>query len=101
MFRITCLLWRRETLTLNLKGVLFLLILGVVHTGVTYFFYFGAIEYVPSQTSAMISYVDPVVAVLMSVLVLREPMSLVEGMGAVLILGAALVSELPGREHKN
>ena len=70
-----------------------LLLVGVVHTGVTYLLYFGALDYISGQTAAIMSYVDPVVAVLASVLVLREPMAMSEGIGAVLILGAALISE--------
>lgn len=76
-------------------GALLLLVVGVLHTGVSYYLYFGSMEHVPGQTAAIISYVDPVVAVLLSVLFLREPMGAAEGLGAVLILGAALVSELP------
>ena len=70
-----------------------LLLVGVVHTGVTYLLYFGALDYISGQTAAIMSYVDPVVAVLASGLVLREPMAMSEGIGAVLILGAALISE--------
>lgn len=51
-------------------------------------------EYLSGQSLAVISYIDPVVAVLASVLILREPMHLIEGLGAVLILGAAAASEL-------
>ena len=47
-----------------------------------------------AQTAAIISYLDPVVAVLISVFILREGMDIVGVVGAVLILGAALCSEL-------
>jgi len=84
-------------LQLDTTGALLLVVVGVLHTGVSYYLYFGAMEHVPGQTAAIISYVDPVVAVLLSVLLLREPMGAAEGLGAVLILGAALVSELPSK----
>ncbi|MBQ8646616.1 MAG: DMT family transporter [Oscillospiraceae bacterium] len=71
-----------------------LLVAGVLHTGVTYYLYFGSMAYLSGQTAAILSYVDPVVAVLVSVLVLAEPMHPVELLGAVLVLGAALASEL-------
>lgn len=74
--------------------VLMLLLVGIIHTGVSYCLYFGSMEAIPGQTVAVISYLDPVVAVVASVLVLREPMLLIEGLGALLILGAALISEL-------
>ena len=71
-----------------------LLLVGILHTGVTYYLYFGSMEYIPAQSVAVISYIDPVIAVLSSVLILREPMQISEGLGAVLILGAAVASEL-------
>ena len=74
--------------------LLLLLIVGVVHTGIAYVLYFGSIAYVPAQTAALLSYIDPVVAVLLSLLLLREPMSLPGLIGAVLVIGAMIVSEL-------
>lgn len=71
-----------------------LLVVGILHTGITYYLYFGAIGYLPAQTVAIISYVDPAIAVLLSVMVLREGMSLLGMTGAVLLLGAALISEI-------
>ena len=78
---------------------LMLLIVGVVHTGVAYYLYFGSMEDLNSQTLAILSYIDPVVAVLLSALVLKEPLGAAGLLGAVLILGAALVSELPERKR--
>jgi len=81
-------------------GIGLLIFVGVVHTGVAYWLYFGAVGDLPGQSVAIISYVDPVVAVLASVVILHESMSAAEAVGAVLILGAAMVSELhlPKRE---
>ena len=83
-----------DTLVFSPRVLFLLLLVGVLHTGVTYFLYFGSMEYLSGQSLAVISYIDPVVAVLASVLILREPMHLTEGLGAVLILGAAAASEL-------
>lgn len=74
-----------------------LLVVGIVHTGIAYALYFGSLMQLKAQTAAILSYIDPVVAVLLSALVLREHMSLLSGLGAVLVLGAAIVSELPAR----
>ena len=81
-------------------GLLMLLVVGVLHTGVTYLLYFGALGHVKGQTAAILSYVDPVVAVLCSVLILAEPMGVFEAVGAVLILSAAFVSEVPFSRKK-
>ena len=71
-----------------------LVTLGVVHTGIAYALYFGSMKDIPSQTIAIFSYIDPVVAVLLSTLVLRETITLWGILGTALILGSALYSEL-------
>jgi RarD protein len=71
-----------------------LLIVGIVHTGIAYVLYFGSIAHVPAQTAALLSYLDPVVAVLLSLLVLKEPMSVPAMLGAALVIGAMIVSEI-------
>ena len=81
-------------LDLNWPGILLILVVGIVHTGVAYVMYFGSLQRLPAQTTAVLSYIDPVVAVLLAGLVLQQKMSAGEIVGAVLILGAALVSEI-------
>ncbi len=80
--------------------VLMLVILGVIHTGLAYLMYFGSMDDLKAQTLAILSYIDPVVAVLLSALLLKEPLGWFDVLGAVLILGAALVSELPEKEKE-
>lgn len=87
-------------IALDAKSVVLLLIVGIVHTGITYCMYFGSMAYVGGQSVAIISYIDPVVAVLASVLILREPMQWIEGVGALLILGAALGGEISGKKEE-
>ncbi len=76
------------------RSVLLLLFVGIVHTGLAYALYFDALGVIQGQTAAILSYLDPVVAVLASVLLLREPMLPAEALGALLILGAAFLSEV-------
>ncbi len=71
-----------------------LLVAGLVFTALTYTMYFSAIPGLRAQTVALGSYIDPVVAVLISALLLHEPMSALEWLGAVLLLGATAVSTL-------
>ncbi len=77
-----------------------LLFVGIVHTGVAYWLYFGGLARVNVQTAAIFSYLDPVVAIFLSALVLREEMGVWSAVGAVAILGATLVSELWGNGKK-
>ncbi len=83
----------------TLTAATLLLIVCVVHTGVAYALYFSALRTMNAQTLAILSYIDPLVAVLLSALVLKEPFGWKELVGAVLILGAALISELPERKE--
>lgn len=79
-------------------GWIMLLIVGIVHTGIAYALYFGAIKDVNAQTAAILSYLDPVLSILLSALILREKLDVFSVTGAVLILGSALYSELPDRK---
>ena len=70
------------------------MIFGVVHTGFTYALYFGSIEKLHTQTVALFSYIDPIVAIILSAVILSEKMSVFGVVGAILILGSTMVSEL-------
>ncbi len=74
-----------------------LLVVGIVHTGLAYVLYFGSIKDLSAKTIALFSYLDPVIAVLLSALLLHESMGLWDLVGTVLILGSALYSELSDR----
>ena len=76
------------------KGLLMLAVLAVVHTGVAYVLYFGSLADLPAQSAAVLSYLDPVIAVLLSVLVLKEAVTPLTLVGTVMILGAAVLSEV-------
>ena len=75
-----------------------LLIVGFLHTGINYCMYFFALKELPGQKVAMLSYIDPLVAVLVSVIWLHEIMTVPQAVGGALILGFTLWSELPGRK---
>lgn len=81
-------------------GYLMLAVVGILHTGICYCMYFGAMGHLPSQSVALFSYLDPVVAIALSALLLHEPFGWQEGVGAVLILGSALLSELGSQKIK-
>ena len=77
-----------------------LLVVGLVHTGVTYCLYFSSLRDLPGQKAAILSYVDPLVAVIISVTVLGEAMSPLQILGGGLILGFTLWNELPDHKRK-
>lgn len=79
---------------LNGKGWICLLIVGLVHTGITYCLYFSSLKELPGQKAAILSYIDPLVAVLVSVCILGESMTPMQVLGGVLILGFTLWNEI-------
>ncbi len=87
--------------TLDVSGWIYLLIVGLVHTGFAYCLYFSSIEPISGQEAAILSYVDPLLAILMSVWILGEEMSLVQLLGGALILGFTLWNELPSKGGKH
>lgn len=73
---------------------LFLLaVVGVIHTGLAYTLYFGSIPMLPARTVAMYGYLDPIVAVVLSALVLGEPLTIPGLIGIILVLGSTAFSE--------
>ena len=80
----------------DIRSAVIILILGLVHTGIAYCLYFSGMGSLPVQTVAILGYLEPVVSVLCSAFFLKEPMDAAGWAGAVLIIGAAVVSECMG-----
>ena len=80
----------------NVKTVLLLFVVGIVHTGFAYALYFSAIKELKAQTAAIFSYIDPLTAVLLSAVLLKEPLGIDIIIGGVLIIGSAVISEFVG-----
>ena len=78
---------------LDASGLLLLLAIGIVHTGIAYAMYFSSLQKIKAQTAALFSYLDPVIALLLSIFVLKEGMTVIGLTGAVIVLGAMLLSE--------
>ena len=78
----------------NTLTVVLLLIVGLVHTGISYALYFGSTDGLKAQTIAIFSYIDPVAAMLFSAVFLHEIPGIAGIIGAIMILGSAIVSEL-------
>lgn len=79
--------------SINFQSTLMVIIVGIVHTGIAYSMYFGSLDGLSAQSSAVISYTDPVSALVLSAVVLGETLTVYGITGAVLIIGSAIVSE--------
>ncbi len=77
----------------------YLLIIGLVNTGLAYVLYFSGLQKLPAQSVALISYIDPVSALVFSALLLHETMTPVQIIGAVLIIGGAILGELKAQKR--
>lgn len=81
-------------LEINSRSAMLLLVVGIIHTGIAYVLYFGSIENLKAQTIALFSYIDPVSALFFSALLLHESFTTKGLIGAVMVLGAAVFSEI-------
>ena len=79
---------------LDTKGWVCLLIVGLVHTGITYCMYFSAIKELKGQEVSILSYIDPLVAVFASVVIAGEKLAILQLVGGILILGFTLWNEM-------
>ena len=78
--------------------VIMALIVGIIHTGIAYALYFGSMEKLKAQSVAVLSYLDPVFALILSAVILGERMTVFGIIGAVLIIGSAIISETGNKE---
>ena len=79
--------------TLDRMGWVCLLIVGLVHTGITYCLYFSALKDLSGQEASILSYIDPLVAIFVSFFLLGESMTPFQMVGGALILGFTLWNE--------
>ncbi len=84
---------------------LLLFVVGVIHTGIAYMLYFGSMDGVMTQSVALLSYIDPVSALLFAGLFLKEPLGVSGVIGAIMIIGSAVIGSSgenrPMRRMKN
>lgn len=77
----------------------YMIFLGIVHTEFAYALYFSSLKELKGQTIAVLSYIDPITAVLISALFLGEQLTMFQIIGGVLILGSTFISETQGKKE--
>ena len=83
------------------EDIVWVLAIGLVNTGLAYYLYFSSLQKLPGQTVALVCYIDPLTALLVSGAFLGEKLLGVQIAGAVLILGGACLGELKFKKTEN
>lgn len=86
-------IYRNQVVFEDFKSVIFMLILGILHTGVAYCLYFSAIKDLKAQSIAILGYIDPASSIVFSIVLLREPFSIWQLFGGIIILVSAYIAE--------
>jgi len=79
---------------IEITGVILLLTVGIIHTGFAYFLYFSGLNALKGQTAALLSYIDPLTAIILSTVILSEKMGILQVVGGFLILGGTMLNEI-------
>lgn len=87
-----------KSLNISLNSIPYILILGIVHTGIAYLLYFSSLQELKGQTIAVLSYIDPVFAIIISAIILKEHLGVLQIIGGILILGSSFLSEILNRK---
>ncbi len=86
-------IFRNNIIFDSTKSIILILILGIAHTGIAYCLYFSAMKDLKAQSIAILGYIDPVSSVVFSIFLLREPFSIYQLIGGVIILLSAVIAE--------
>ena len=70
-----------------------ILFMGLINTGAGCYLYFSTLNMLPVRTVSVVGYLEPLSAVLFSVMLLHESFGFLEALGAALILGGAAAAE--------
>lgn len=79
--------------SISASSIPFIAILGIVNTGIGFWLFFCGMEKLPGQSIAMLSYVDPLVAIVISTIILHEQITMIQIIGGILLLGFTFISE--------
>ena len=85
----------------DLRSIILILTVGIIHTGVAYILYFSSLKDVKAHTAAIFSYIDPILALILSFLILKESLGVFEAIGAILVLSGAFLSEIKLKKSDN
>ena len=89
-----------QAIQFSVESLILVLVVGLVHTGIAYALYFSGMDGLSGQTAAILSYIDPVTALVLSAIILKESLSILGIIGAALILGSAILVSVTRNEKR-
>ena len=81
-------------------SIVLLVIIAVFQTAVAFTLYFGSLAFLDAPDAVMYGYIEPVISIFLSVVILHEDLGPIGWAGAALILGSTFVSELLSRRKQ-
>lgn len=87
-----------RNIQLDNQTIIMTILVGIIHTGIAYTLYFSSMKDLKAQTIAIYSYIDPCIAILLSTFVLKESLSILGMIGAIIVLGSTFISEMEEKE---
>ncbi len=78
--------------SLNAKVLLLLVITGIVHTFLALYLWYDSLNYIKVSTASILAYADPLFAVLLSALILKQSVTIAQIIGLILITLAGITA---------
>ncbi len=82
------------SLNFDTTSIVLVILLGIVHTAIAFTLYFGSLAYMDAPDAALLGYIEPILGVMLSVVILHEDMGVIGWIGAAIILGSTFVPEI-------
>lgn len=87
--------------SLDTTSIILIIIMGVVNTGLMFLLFFGSIQHLPSSEIAIITYLEPVISIILGAIFFNERMTIIGIIGTIIVLAAAVTNELLSNDNGN
>lgn len=81
-------------------SIVLLVVIAVFQTAIAFTLYFGSLAHLDAPTAVMYGYIEPVISIALSVIILHEDLGIIGWIGATLILGSTFLSEILSRRRE-
>jgi len=88
------------SLETDTMSIILLVIIAIFQTAIAFTLYFGSLSHLDAPTAVMYGYIEPVLSIFLSVIILHEDLGIIGWIGAALILGSTFLSEILGRRKE-